>query len=128
MRISEFKGEKALDLLAEIIEPAAAIFADEAVTNAFKKDTEENKKGIPALAAHIFKNHKAETLEILAALNNVSVDKYNANPIMIIAQLMTVLQDTMSQDVLAVFTSQAQETEDEKSSGAATENTQADPA
>ena len=60
MRISEFKGEKALDLLAEIIEPAAAIFADEKVTNAFKKDTDENKKGIPALAAHIFKNHKAD--------------------------------------------------------------------
>ena len=127
MRISEFKGEKAIDLLAEIIEPAAAIFADEKVTNAFKKDTDENKKGIPALAAHIFKNHKAETLEILAALNDVSVDKYNANPIMIIAQLITVLQDTMAQDVLAVFTSPAQKT-DEESSGAVTENTQEDPA
>ena len=38
-KLSEIKGEEALDVLAEIIEPAAEIFTDENVKNALRGTT-----------------------------------------------------------------------------------------
>ena len=38
-KLSEIKGEEALDVLAEIIEPAAEIFTDENVKKALKSES-----------------------------------------------------------------------------------------
>jgi hypothetical protein len=54
MKLSEYKGEQALDMLADLIEPAATIMADKEIANAVRA----NLPRIKIVKAAI-KNHKA---------------------------------------------------------------------
>lgn len=114
-KLSEYKDEAALDLLADVIEPAVKIFADKA----FAAAVSQGKK-LTAVKVAI-KNHKAEVMEILAAMEGVPVEEYHCN----VMTLPMRILDIMNDDALTtVFTSQVQETKESSSSGPATENTQ----
>lgn len=116
MKLSEFKGEAALDLLADIIEPAAEILADKEVSDAYKN----GEKKI-AVVKTIIKNHKKEVIEILAAMEGVPVEEYSCNVLTLPIKLLEILND---KEFLEFFTSAGQ-TEGAKSSGSPTENTEA---
>ena len=113
MKLSELKGEAAINCLADIIEPAVAILSDKEVVDAVKSD---NKIGAITKA---LKLHKKEVADIVAALDGVSVDEINV--ISLPMKLLEILNDPI---VVNLFQSQGQ-TEGQTSSGSASENIEA---
>lgn len=118
MKLSEYKGEQALDMLADIIEPAAIIMADKEIA-AFAKS------GMPAIkfVKPIIKNHKKEVIEILAVLNGEDPKRYaeKVNLFTLPKKLLEIINDP---DLMSLFSSQGQKM-DETSSGSATESIEA---
>ncbi len=84
MKLSEVKGERAMDVIADIIEPVANIAMDEIASDIFSKKkcpegmsvaaflVERIKKSVPAL----IKGHKADIITILAAIDDVTEEDY----------------------------------------------------
>lgn len=103
MKLSDYKGEEALDVLADIIEPLALILAD--------KDIGElaSKKGTPVLAfvKPILKNHKKEIIQILARLENETVEEYTPK-ISIFTLPMQIVDLINDPQVQSLFLSQEQ--------------------
>ena len=73
MKISDYKGDAAYQLLIDIIEPCTEIMADADVAAAFKG----GKAGMP-LVKVILKNHKDAVIAILAAVKGVTPEAYMA--------------------------------------------------
>lgn len=120
MKISDFKGEKALDFIGDIIEPTSKIFSDDVVRSLFTPEKNGEKKNKAAIAKHICKEYSTEVIEILAAMDGVTSEDYSGNPLTILKQVFEILNDP---DLMSVFISSEQKTE-KKSSGSATENTE----
>lgn len=99
MKISEIKNEDALDVICDLMEPAAEIFGDPAFAETAKEGD------IAKLAKVAIKGHKKAVLEILAALNGVPVDEYVGTPITIMRDVLEILSD---KELLEFFTSQGQ--------------------
>lgn len=121
MRLSDFKGEEALDVLADIIEPLANIIADEDIQRLNKQ---ENVPLI-AMVKPAIKNHKRDLISILARLENMSEEEYEKtmNLITLPKQVMELLND---EEVKSLFQSQEKsEMTSSASSSPAMENTEA---
>ena len=121
MKLSDFKGDEALDVLAEIIEPLTIILAD--------KDIQElsKQKNTPALkyVKPMLKNHKKEVIEVLARLENKSVEEYkkSLNLVTLPIQVLELVNDP---EVQSLFHSQEQSNSTSSaSSSPATEITEA---
>ncbi len=115
MKITDFKGEEALDLLVNIMEPVTIIFADKAVRDAYKSQPKLQ------LVKTVVKSHRAEVLEIMAMLNGMSADEYKA-AITIPGLIRQVLELINDKELQSFLESQAAETES-IASGLPTENT-----
>ena len=113
-KLSEYKDEAALDLLADIMEPAIEIMADPAI-----KEVAATGNRIK-IAKTAIKNHKREVMEILAVMEGVKVEDYHCNIFSLPARVLEILSDD---ELISVFTSQAQEMKQLIPSGPATENT-----
>lgn len=98
-KLLEYENEEALDLLADIIEPAAEIFSDKRIEEAWK---EEKRTKAVSIA---IKNHKKSTLAILAALEGVPVEKYKCNILTLPSTVLALLNDA---ELLNFFKSQVQ--------------------
>lgn len=101
MKLSEFKNEAALDLLADIIEPVSHILADKRCSELLKK------RNIPKAVKVILKQHKNEVIEVMAALDGKTVEEYECNVFTLPMKLLELLNDP---ELLAFFASQGQET------------------
>ena len=103
MKLSDYKGEAALDKLADIIEPLTAMFADPELQELAKQQNVSTIK----YAKPMLKNHKAEIIEILAALENEPVETYKEKITLLTlpAKLLEFLNDA---EVQALFPSQHQ--------------------
>lgn len=112
---SEIKNGDAIDLLADILEPAAEIFSDKAIEEAFSSG-----KPKIVVAKAILKGHKSSLLEIFAAMDGVPVEEYSCNVITIVKDLITLLNDPE----ISSFFSSADQKKGAESSGSATENTE----
>ncbi len=120
MKVTDFKDEAALDLLAEIIEPASVIFSDDKVKAVLKEA--QDKGGSRAKAvAEILKLHKKEIIEIMAALDGVPVKDFHCNILTLPKKLLEILND---EELMDFFASQAEELTLSASSGLHTENTE----
>ena len=113
-KLSEYKDDEALDLLADIIVPASTIFADKQVKDAFKS---QNKL---KAAKVVIKNHKKEIVEILARLDGVSAEDYHCNVFTLPVVVLQILQDKELVD----FFSSAVGAEDVNVSSELTANTE----
>ncbi len=113
MRLSEIRGEQALDVLANILDPISKIAVDEE----FQKLVKTNDR--LGCIQHILRNYKKETLFIMASLDGEDPKDYNPTLPQIPAKLLELLNDPM---IKPFFESQGQSQED-ASSGSATENT-----
>lgn len=114
MKLSEIQGEDAIEVLADIIEPASMIFADEAVAKAGRE------KKYPKAIAIALKKYKKEVLGILATLEQEDPKTYKP-PLL---KIPTMLLDLANEpEVQELFTSQSQ-TEKDEPSGSAMENTE----
>lgn len=87
-KLSEIKGEEALDVLAEIIEPAAEIFTDENVKNALKAENNKAKA-----AKIILKDHNKAVLTLMAALEGVPAEEYQPTLFALPSLILGVLND-----------------------------------
>jgi len=117
MKLSEFKGEDAIDVLADIIEPITEIVKDDEVTKLWK--TKGNN--VANAAKVILKRHKHEVVEVLAAMERKTYDEYlpEVTVLSLPIKLLEVLND---KDFMDFFTQQVG-TIAAGSSGDATENT-----
>lgn len=100
MKLSEVKDEAALDLLADLIEPAAAIFADEDIKAAFEAGMSK-----AAVIAKVIKKHKPEVMQILAAVDGVPVSEYHCNVLSLPVKMLEILND---EELVSFFTSAGQ--------------------
>lgn len=127
MKLSEIKGERCLDVVAELIEPIASIASDEDFTSLIKPGeipkgmtktqyfAQRLRKAVPVL----IERHKDEVVTILATVNGQSTGEYLEG-----LTLSKLFGDTIEimtdQDILG-FTRSAASTSG--SSGSASEST-----
>lgn len=100
MKLSDFKQEEALDVLADIIEPLGMILTDQIVKAKIK---EKNKPG--AISAAI-KNHKKEVIFILARLENKKPEEYSFTLATLPIIILQILNDA---ELLNFFNSALQD-------------------
>lgn len=112
MKLSEIKGDKALDMLADLMDPSAEIMSDKDFAIAMR-----NKKTSDAVKI-VLRNHKKSITQILAIMDDVDPSKYEVRLVTLPLKIVELLNDPY---LLNLFTSQGQEIEEE-SSGSATEN------
>lgn len=119
MKLSDFKGEDALDVLADIIEPATEIVNDEEIKDAFS-DEGKGKK-LAAVVKIALKKHKHAVLEILAACEQKPYDEY-VQTVTVFTLPLKALEIFNDKELVAFFQSSLGMSTGE-SSGDATENT-----
>lgn len=117
MKLSEIHGDEALEVLADLLEPAEAIMTDKEIVDDFKSN-----KRMSAVKKCI-KKHKENVFEILSILNGKTVEetKKETNVLTLPIKLLEILND---KELISLFTSQAQNLV-ETSSSPAMEDTQA---
>ena len=107
MKLSEIRGEAAIELLADILEPAAIIMADPEVEKVIKAD-----KPKIIIASTLLKNHPKEILKILALLNQEDLETYKPSLLVLPKMVIDLLND---EELMNLFHSQSQLKEDESS-------------
>jgi len=107
MKLTDFKDEEALDLLADILEPTARIFTDEDLKISIK-----NKASKIEIVKLAIKNHKSDVIEILARVDGKDPKNYSCNIITITKSLLDLLND---EELVDFFTLQGAMMEEESS-------------
>lgn len=115
MKLMDFRGEDAIDVLAEIIEPVTEIFSDKAIADAYR-----NHAKIATLAKLALKNHKHAVVEILAVCEGKTYDEY-VDTITVLTLPLKALELFNDKELVDFFQQQSETMMDE-SSGSATEN------
>ena len=113
MKLSEIRGEDAIELLGDILIPATEIMADPKVSSAV-----ESGKPKLIIATIILRNHAKSILTILALLNQEDPETYNPSILVLPKMIKDLLED---EELMSLFHSQGQLKEDE-SSVSASEN------
>lgn len=87
MKLSDIKGERTLDVIADIIDPIANIAEDEEASALFRKEKlpkgmtkktfllQRARKAVPAL----LKGHKGDIIAILSAIEGTTKEEYTAS-------------------------------------------------
>jgi hypothetical protein len=114
MKLSDYRGEKALDILADLIEPASKIFGDKEVAQSYQSG---NKLKCVKVA---IKNHKKEVIELLAVLDGEDAKTYEEK-VTIFTVPIKLLQILNDPELMQAFSSQGQ-MGDATSSGSVSEN------
>lgn len=115
-RLSEYRDEEALEILADLMEPVAEALQDKTIVEMINNGSNNLK-----VVAYLLKNHKKEVIKVLALLEGVPVEEYHCNIISLPKQVLDILND---KDLRDFFQSQGQMME-EKTSGSVMENTEA---
>ena len=115
-KLSDYQGEEALELWAELIEPMFAIIGDPQVSSLWRQ------KGTPIykIASAILKSHKSEASKILLAIDDTPLNAINAFP----RTIGIVLEFINNSEARSFFGLPEQEKTQSESSGSATENTE----
>ena len=128
MKLSEIKGERVFDVIADVIEPVAVIAESPAAKELFtRKSVPEGmnakdfvvsrlRSGIPA----IMKENKEELVAIFAAINGETVAEYKEH-----LDLLTLIKDATELLTDDAFKSLFISAQTGRSSGSARENTEA---
>ena len=103
MKITDFKDEKALDLLADLLVPVSEIAQDEVIQKIV--NGERTGKTIAEVAKLVIKGHTSAVMDILAALDGVPRDEYHCNVLTLPMKVIEIFNDP---DFMAFFTAQGQ--------------------
>ena len=126
MRLSDIKGDRVFDVIADIIDPIANIASDETASSLFKREKlpegmtakafllERARKAVPAL----LKGHKRDIITVLATIEGVSADDYRSS--LTLAKLMQDAAELLTDEAFGELFISAQSG---TSSGSAQENT-----
>lgn len=128
MKLSDVKGERVFDVIADIIEPVANIAQDKKIT-LFRRETppegvaarEFAVKKIAKNAPLLLKGHKKDICKVLATIKGQSVEEYVASLNM--ASLSVDLLELLNDKEFVDFFTSAVQTADV--SGAVSEATEA---
>lgn len=118
-KLSEYKDEEAIEVLADILDPVATMAMDKGLVDDVKNNFSKGEHRI-RIISRALKEHKKEVFQILAALERVPVEEYHCNISTLPAQILSILND---KDLMSYFLSSA-ETEDVNASGSVTGNTE----
>lgn len=117
MRLSDIKGERTIDVIAEIIEPIAEIASDPKASELFGRRPlpegmtakEFALKRISSGAPALLKDHKKSIIAILAAINGIEPEEYTETLGFI--KLLKDVSELLTDDVfVGLFTSAQTET------------------
>lgn len=87
MKLSDIKGDRVLDVIADIIDPIANMVQDKDVAAMFKREAvpdgmeardffaKRMRKGLPVL----LKGHKTDIIAVMAAIEGVTPEQYAAS-------------------------------------------------
>lgn len=114
MEFKEYRNEDAIDMLADLIDPATTILQDKDLALAAKKG------GTFKLAKLVMKKYPKELLEILARVDGADVNNYSISAPQILMKLIKLMND---EDMMYFF-GLAGQSESKGSSGSATANTE----
>lgn len=114
-RLSDYKGEEALELWADLLEPLTNIFADKEMIATFKSG-----KPKMLIAKDILSKHKTDAKDILLRIDPSPLDGMN-----ILTRLVAILVDVGdNEDIKPFFVSAVQEKTENESFGSPTESTE----
>ena len=122
MRISDYHGEEALDLFADLMFPASEILADKEVVSLARSGQ------VFRSVQKAIKGHKKEVIEILARIEGVEPDEYakTLNPFTLPKVVLENLNDAQENGLVdGLFPLRGQKIES-GTSGSAMANTTAD--
>lgn len=114
-KLSEYRGEEALDLLANLIDPCVEIIQDKRLVTLIRG---KNKAEAAKVA---IRNHKQSILEIMARLDGEDPAKYSPGLLDLPRKLLELFED---KELVDLFTSQGQK-QNKTDSGSVSENTEA---
>lgn len=128
MKLSEIKGARTLDVIADIIDPISVIATDEKAMALFKrqkipKSTDEKSFVLQRVRDHVpylLHEHKGEIISIMAAIEGVTAEEYAAA--LDLGKLMADLYDLLTDEGIIPLFMRAQS---RGSSGSAPETTEA---
>lgn len=103
MKLSEIKGDRAIEVIADIMEPISNIIGDPEAKKIFNQDKNKEKVPVIKYLPKLLKTHKNDIYSMLAALDGISVDEYikKANMVKIINDFSDVVTDD---SITALFT------------------------
>lgn len=116
MKLSEIKGERALDVLADLIDPVASLAKDAELVALMEKDNrvEAIKK--------LLRDHKQEVITVMAVLEGKTYADYEKE-VNLLSLPMALAEAFNDEALRGLFQSQSQSME-QTSSGSAMENTE----
>lgn len=113
MKLSDYKGEDAIDLLADLLTPITNIYNDVDFREAVKE-----KKTNLEIVQLLLKSHKKDVLLMMALIDQEDPESYEPSIFGLPYKLMEIMN---MPEVAMLFTSQGQK-KTSKSSGSATES------
>lgn len=115
-KLSDFKGDEAIELWADLLDPLTAILTDDKI----RKVVQSGKSKIE-IAKEVLKKHKDEAVEIMLRIDPTPIDGLN-----IILRLVALITDIGQNDEIKGFFGYAEQAQTENaSSGSPTANTEA---
>lgn len=111
MKLSDIKGDRVLDVIADIIDPIANMMQDKDVAAMFKREAvpdgmeardffaQRMRKGLPVL----LRGHKADIIAVMAAIEGVTPEQYVAS--LDFPKLFTDTMELVTDDALLDFLS-----------------------
>lgn len=131
MKLSDIKGDRVLDVIADVIDPIANMVQDKDVTAMFERKAvpegmdardffaERMCKGLPVL----LKGHKADIIAIMAAIEGVTPEQYAAS--LDFPKLFTDVMELVTDNAFLDFLSSPETVKGEDAPGAASANSEA---
>lgn len=116
MKLSDIKGEAAIDATVEIIDPVTEIVADKEFKALFDKGANNL-----TIVKYLLKNHKKEVLHIMAVLDGEDPATYQPTILSLPFKLMEIMSD---ENIQMLFRGQGQK-ESVDISGSVMVNTEA---
>lgn len=128
MKLSDIKGDRVLDVIADIIDPIANIVQDKDVAAMFERKAvpegmdardffaKRMCKGLPVL----LKGHKADIIAIMAAIDGVTPEQYAES--LDFPKLFTDVMELITDDAFLDFLSSSGTEKDADAPGAASES------
>ena len=116
-KLSDYQGDEAIELWANLLDPLSEIFTDEKI----RKIVQSGKPTI-SIAKEILKLHKKEAVEILTTIDPEPIDGLN-----IVLRLVNLLAEIgQSEEIKSFFGYAEQAKTDTESSGSVMEITKAE--
>lgn len=115
MRLSDVRGDRTLDVIADLVEPVCKIASDPDVVELFKPEDLSGEEAYRTVAKQmrkalpkIIKSHKSELVEVLAIVNGEDVDAYRES--LTLPRLLKEGFELITDEDLIAFLSSAEAT------------------